>query len=536
MYKSFLLHDFPMSMGLSLLVISPYFMENVGTNPYFVFDILEAILIPHIQAVGVFGLLIYSAILISRYCGITSRWLIILISALFLLFVFRGFLSMAGTSPQSMAYNLQVWLSFLGLDWLNYVTIKRVGVFVLFGFGLVILPRIVRDHAPLFRACAAFGWVMGVITIFRVVPIMEADAEFSKIRHQISHDELFTAAVDKRVVWVIFDELDYNRTFKNRNPNLTLPNLDRLQHESVSAMNAVSPAWATAISIPALTTGTYLPDTNPDGPGRLLLHKQGSMDIEWGNASSVFSRLNDGGKKINILGFYHPYCSVFPYASPCLSRPAAAYPAWWWGIWHGLRTIPGIDLLARKYKWTTEGFNKTTRLQLDAIDSYISNKSTSLSFIHLNIPHLPGHRASGVPLTKENKFLPGYEQNLLTVDWTVGKIVQSLEAQSHSQDILLIVSSDHWLRTKLHSKDMSPDQFKWEFGNDSAEVHRIPLLIRRMREKSQYEILQPISTVHTTRLIEDFIAGRVTDHASIATWWLDKPYVEPMIPEEYKVL
>jgi hypothetical protein len=55
-----------------------------------------------------------------------------------------------------------------------------------------------------------------------------------------------------------------------------------------------------------------------------------------------------------------------------------------------------------------------------------------------------------------------------------------------------------------------------------------------MREISQYTISQPISTVHTNRLIEDFLAGRVTDHARIAAWWLDKSYVEPMIAEEYK--
>jgi len=525
-----------MSMGLALLIVSPYFLEKVSANAYFAFDILESFLIPHMYALGVAALQIYLIILVSRHCGLKSRRLMILISVLLLIFIFRGFFSAAGIAFQNIASKLQEWMPSLGQDWLDSVTFRRVGIFALFGLGLVVLPRVVRDTAPLFRACAAFGWALGVITIFRVVPIMAADAEFSNIRQQVARNAMSTKVVDKRVVWVIFDELDYNRLFKSRNQNLALPNLDRLQHEAVSATSAVSPEWRTAVSIPALITGTYLTGTKPAGPGRLLLERQEGMDIEWQKASSVFSRLKDSGKKISILGFYHPYCSIFPYANPCFSQPAASYHVWWWGIWQGLRAIPGIDLFARRYKWTNEGFNIVTRLQLEALESHLSDKSTTLSFIHLDIPHLPGGRVHGVTMTKEIEALPGYDQNALTVDWTVGKIVESLEAKSRSQDILLIVSSDHWLRTKFLTARLSRDQIKWEFGNDLAEVHKIPLFIRRMRETSEYVISKPISTIHTARLIEDFLAGTVTDHASIAAWWLDKPYVEPMISEENKAM
>lgn len=535
--RRLLAHDLFISAGLALTINSPYFLEKVGANAYFAFDILEAFLIPHIQSVVVLGLLIYSAILVGRYCGLTSRWLMFFIGALFLIFVFRGFFSTAGIPPQSLAGKLQGWLSLLGQDWLNTidpVTFRRAGVFALFVLGLAILPSVMRDTAPLFRACAAFGWILGIITIFRVIPIMAADAEFLKIRQQAALGAPPYAVVNKRVVWVIFDELDYNRLFKNRKQGLALPNLDRLQQESVSAENAVSPAWTTAISIPALTTGTYLTGTKATGSGKLLLQKQGGIDIEWEKESSIFSRLNESGNKISILGFYHPYCSFFPYANPCSSQPVFSYQVWWWGIWQGLRGIPGIDMLARRYKWTNEGFNEATRLQLEALNSHLSDKSTALSFIHLDIPHLPGGRVHGVTMTKEIEMLPGYEQNLLTVDWTVGEIVKNLEMQSRLQDVLLIVSSDHWLRTKYNIASLSPDQIKWEFGNDSAEAHKIPLLIRRMSETSKSVISQPISTIHTARLIEDFLAGRVTDHASIASWWLDKPYVDPMIPKEYR--
>jgi membrane-anchored protein YejM (alkaline phosphatase superfamily) len=194
--------------------------------------------------------------------------------------------------------------------------------------------------------------------------------------------------------------------------------------------------------------------------------------------------------------------------------------------------IPGVDLLSRKYHWTNEGFNRTLSVQLHEINRHLTDNATTLTFIHLNVPHLPGARTDGLTMTRELKALSGYEQNLFTVDRIVGDVVNSLEAQSKLQDILLIISSDHWLRTKYNTKNLSPDQVEMEFGFDTSEVHKIPLLIRRMRETSQFIIPQPINTIHTANLIDDFLAGKVSNHASIATWWLSKPYSPPIIGAE----
>ena len=62
----------------------------------------------------------------------------------------------------------------------------------------------------------------------------------------------------RRVVWIIFDELDYRRIFSNREPGLNLTHFDWLARRSVHATNANSPAGATLYSIPALLAGTPL--------------------------------------------------------------------------------------------------------------------------------------------------------------------------------------------------------------------------------------------------------------------------------------
>jgi len=525
-----LLRDVVTSCGLSLLIVSPYFLEKVINGGYFAFNIFDYFLIPHLESVIALGLLLYCAIRIGRHFALTSRWILIPIATLLIVFTFRGFFSAAGIPPQVVASTLQGWLSLISPSWLNAVTFRRIGVLALFVVGLIFLIKFVRDTRPLFRACIAFGWMLGVLTIIRIVPMLITENNFAKDRQQITHQSEPLTQGAKRVVWVIFDELDYNRTFLQRDQRIALPNLDLLRHQSVFAENAVSPAWMTSISIPALTTGTYLTETVPTGPAKLLLKSPAGTNIEWQNAPSIFSRLHETGREVDILGFYHPYCNIFPYANPCSSMPSAAYHVWWWGIWEGFRSIPGVDQLAREFQWTNANYDSSTLLQLDALESHLSDKSTTLSFIHFNIPHLPGGRVHGIVTTPMIKALPGYEQNLLTVDWMLGKIVKNLEAQVQSRDTLLIVSSDHWLRTKYMESILSPGQTELELGVNSTETHTIPLLIRHMSETSGQVISQPISTIYTQQLIEDFLDGKLSDHANIATWWQNRAFVAPFAP------
>jgi hypothetical protein len=527
--RGFLVSDFLMIMGLANLVLSSPLLNSilVPDRGYSTFNVLDSFLIPHLQGLAVIGALFYSAISISRYCKFQSRWLSTFVIALFLLFALRGFLAAAGIAPSQLAMKLHEWLTFIAPSWLDPVDFKRIGSAVFIGLVMLALFRVTRFLAPLFRACSAFGYMLTVLVIFRISPMAIADAQSAAAPQLPTLNKQVALPVARSVVWVIFDEFDYQRFFVNRNSHLKLPNIDRLLQEGVSATNATSPASATEVSIPALVSGTMLTGTEPVGSGRLQL-KQGTKTSEWGVAPTIFSRLHDSGKEISILGFALPYCATFPYANPCQSIPGLAYPAWWWGIWVSLKTFPGFELLVPEgRKFYSEVWNQTTRLQLEQLERHISNSAVALSFMHFNIPHPPGGRVYSVPLPQPSSALTGYDQNALAVDLAVGKIVDKLELRSKSQEILLIVTSDHWLRADQQA--MGSDEFVEEFGNDYTVTRKIPLLIRRMHETTRFVITQPVNTIHTAQLIDDFLAEKVTDHASIAKWWLDKPYFDSMI-------
>jgi hypothetical protein len=525
--------DFFLSLSLSLLLVSPYFLERVKENSYYAFNIWQDFLIPHLLSVTVLALFLFVCICITRLFDLTSRFLMLIISGLLLIFMIRGLLAVSGVSPQIVISNLQTWLFYLGLNWFDNVTLRRVGVIFLFGLGCVLM-RSSTNTEQLFRSAYALGFILGIITIFRVIPLIIADDNFLN-NQQIIKNELFRTSIpSRRVVWVIFDELDYNRLVTARSAGLVLPNIDRLSQESITANDAVSPAWVTSISIPALITGDYLEGTNPLGPAKLLLRQQNGKSSEWSKTPTIFSKLKDTNRKVSILGYYHPYCSLFPYVNTCFSQSVFSYPSWWWGIWQSVRSVPGVDFLSRQYKWTNDGFNKTTLLQLKYLDNQILDKTNSLSFVHLNIPHLPGRREAGLPTQKRYENFSGYDQNLLVVDSIVGKIVDHLEDNANSQKILLVISSDHWLRIKLNSDLMAANQIKQEIGNSKEEVHKIPFFIRYINERSHFEINKPINTVFTAKMIEEFLEGKITDHASIMRWWTEQPYINPMIDKSAK--
>src|SRR5262249_56942805 len=56
----------------------------------------------------------------------------------------------------------------------------------------------------------------------------------------------------RRVVWLVFEELDQRIAFEARPPGLGLPELDRLRRDSLYADAARPPAGTTEVAIPAL--------------------------------------------------------------------------------------------------------------------------------------------------------------------------------------------------------------------------------------------------------------------------------------------
>ena len=114
-----------------------------------------------------------------------------------------------------------------------------------------------------------------------------------------------------RLLWLLFDELDWSMVGPKRPADLSLPALDRLLSESYVADRAESPSDATMTSIPSLLIGRPVKAAQAEGPSELLLGFESSEATRpWSGEASVLSRARELGMSTAIVGWHHPYCRI----------------------------------------------------------------------------------------------------------------------------------------------------------------------------------------------------------------------------------
>jgi len=369
------------------------------------------------------------------------------------------------------------------------------------------LPRLVR-------LLSSLGFAFGVLAVVRLVvvavehpaaPQTAAAAAISPLPGAWSEDKL--SAVDatrpRRAVWVIFDEFDYDEAFgRERATQLDMPNFNKLAHQGVYATQAISPASATLYSIPALLTGV------PIAGRGIRIDRNGVLSLEGldhrltplNEGTSVFGVLEGRGQAASVLGFLHPYCQIFQLgrcdqmASPEVGTVSEAL----------LANFP--DSVSNRLLHL-DAWSGITRDLLKLLPAYVA-RDDALTFLHLNVPHLTAHYADDLAhVVPSSDPLVEYSRNLVLADQILGEIVKSVEAQTPRHELLLVVSSDHWLRNR------------WYQANRPEVSRPIPLIMWKVGETRGAVLSQPLSTVHTSEMILDYLQGRITDQAQIEEWW-----------------
>ena len=114
----------------------------------------------------------------------------------------------------------------------------------------------------------------------------------------------------RRVVWIVFEELDQRITFEARPTGLELPEFDRLRRESLYAHAARPPAGTTDVAIPALITGRPVVAVEPMTPNELQLTFADGKTALWSAEPNVFSRARALGYDTALVGWSLPYSRI----------------------------------------------------------------------------------------------------------------------------------------------------------------------------------------------------------------------------------
>jgi len=332
----------------------------------------------------------------------------------------------------------------------------------------------------------------------------------------------------RRVLWIIFDEMDERLTFIDRLSGLRLPEIDRLRDESLWASNAFPPGPETLLSMPSLINGRIVTGVKTEGTGDLLLtYKGDEQPVNWRNTANVFSRARDLGYKTAVVGWSNPYprvigasldfCQFFPRRYPDSDLPFFSR------MLERMAIVPSSLPLEERFHWLSPiglsldglealGSIKTYQAFCKAAIPVATNPDFNLILLHWPIPHLPGiySRSRG---DFDSSGRGTYIDNLALVDRTFRELRQAMETAGVWDSTTVLLSADHW--------------YRYPFLLDGKSDHRVPFLLKLAGQTTRLDYNRRFNTVATHDLILSILRGELQDPESVARW-LDQRSNEPL--------
>ena len=303
----------------------------------------------------------------------------------------------------------------------------------------------------------------------------------------------------RRVVWIVFDEMDYTMAFEKRPSNLQLPEFDRLRSESWFATNALPPADATLVSMPALITGLPLTWAHPVVGNEIELQVDGSPGlVRLTSQSTVFTDAHSRNLNSALIGWYHHYCRVIgDQLATCADAGhrldetggcSDCAPTFVQAMGDSaLCLLPyhTDEMVAYRDHWFQEsGIRSFNRLR-KAAASAVSDRNLGLVLVHLPVPHYPF-----IYSREQQAFIHhrgSYLDNLALADETLGELRRAMEQSGVWENTALIITADHWWRYNLYAKNHQLS------GDPAIYGLRVPLIVHLPGSRSQTPYTKPVN-------------------------------------------
>ena len=384
--------------------------------------------------------------------------------------------------------------------------IDAVGRPGLLTFVLLVLAASVAWPRPSLRVMRRFLLIVSPLAVLTLLHItwMFLEITAGPAWRDLSGEPLKQGAPSlRRVVWLVFDELDQRIAFEKRPSDLELPELDRLKRESLYADAARPPAGSTELSMPALITGRPVVAVAPGSPNDLDLTFADGKPASWSSFPNVFSRARALGYDTAVIGWQLPYPRVLGDALGAAAfRPSvvyeqargASFTEAIWNQWDGL--VPPMHvrrLLAQRVAELRDLAIRTA-----------SDGRFGLVLLHLPIPRTPGiyERATGRLTTRNFAAADqAYLDNLALADRVIGDLRRRLD------------------RTRL-------DDRTWIVVS-SVRGTPVPFLVRPPEGGRTVHVDAPFNTLATHDLVLGILRGSINDASEAANWLARWPVAPP---------
>ncbi len=330
------------------------------------------------------------------------------------------------------------------------------------------------------------------------------------------------ARPERRIVWVLFDELSFEQAFEHRDPAIRLPNFDRFAGESVSFSNVQPAGYYTELIVPSLLWGNQIRQERSDFAGHAAVKTAGGWQ-DYPDDRTLFADAERAGLAAGAVGWYIPYCRTYRRELDwCEESLGSPLPGNYspdrsvaWNIFAPL-SKPLARLTGNKIKQptTAQEHAEQYRKLMEWSRSLIADEDPGFLFIHLPVPHPGGfyNRRTGAVGVNGS-----YLDNLVLADEALGQLLQWIDETPLVSKTTVIVSSDHSWRVGMWK--MSP---MWTDEDERASQGRFDprpvLMVRFPGSESGQKVTTPFQELRTHELIAGMIAGQMESNAELERW------------------
>ncbi len=409
--------------------------------------------------------------------------------------------------------------------WWQQITTGRAFL-VVAGLLVILWLASVRGYFWTVRVLR-FGTLLVGFCIFWMIPALVAAGFAHQARDQEEFQKPLPAATTphQRVVWLLFDEMSYDQVFVHRFPGLELPNLDKLRGESVTFSDVEPDGFFTEDVIPSIFLGEPINQVRATASGWMLYRtaKQAPWQRFDGNRT-LFADARRAGWTTGAIGEYNPYCRIlkdqldfcwmdlpplpdhFSRDKSTLQNVAAPLVADWQRVFgHGSAAAVAPA-------------GSTPLDELGAVragDALIGDREVDLCFVHLPLPHPPGHYNRK---TRRIELGGSYIDNLALSDRILGQMMDDIAASGAEGRTTVILSSDHSWRVGLWR-----NSYGWTKEDELASSHghfdpKPMLMVRFPGETAAETIGRPVPLLAIHDLVEPMMAGAMGDSQQLEAW------------------
>lgn len=380
-------------------------------------------------------------------------------------------------------------------------------------YALVRWRRAVLPVAEVLTLCL-FAFVP--VTFFQAAWVVHRDVEVRKGGLSASAPLLPVRPGQPRVVWIVFDEMDWRYVFPQRPSSLQMPEMDRLRAQSIYAKNTFQSGLETAEAMMSFLAGRQVFTFEATGKSSLrLLFLDQPQRADWPGPPNLFSQARQAGFNTAVVGWFLPYCRLFHqdlnncYWEPMDTHVQDSQPSLATSTSSQLRNLSPLEVRQRHLQRYLAMQEEARRMAADP--------NLGLVVLHLAVPHEPPiYRRDKEELTLFNFHPDWYFDNLALADRALGDLRREMERAGLWDQSTVIVTSDHPLR--------------WDALLDETDP-RVPFLVKLAGQKQGIVYQEPLHSLIAHDLTLAVLRGEVSRPEEV-TRWLDARVtpVPPWVP------